>query len=341
MIFETFGDDMYARIGEVRCPGVEVFQVSRTASLYASVNTDHLMIGRLAAEYLTELGLRHFAFFGGSQYTYSQRRLEGFQDCLRNPPKSRLQMGQPRQEAQVFDRCLPGWQALIESWLKNLPRPVGIFAANDLFATEILQELIKTGWRIPEDAAVLGVDDDELQCNLAYPPISSIQPGFRQVGRAAARMLEQLLKGEEVAAAVSVPPLRVVARYSTDITHVDNEFVAEALRCIRGSPLTNLSVKVLLNRIPTNRRRLERAFVETLGRTPMEEIHRVRVLKIKELLMAGKSIEQTAREMHFSSPKYMTTLFRRITGLTPSEYQAELQNPLMNADRRSKKVPRQ
>ena|GEM_PF-210377 len=318
IIFESFGEAMSDRINRLKCPVVELFWPSLINRRHPGVSVNDEQIGRMAAEHLIESGLRYFAFFGGAQYMYSVSRFAGFQRALHEFSRGKNRAPRPATDIHTFDRCPTDWRDRIKLWLDGLPRPIGIFAANDLFATEIVQELNKYQWSVPEDAAVLGVDDDELQCNLAYPPISSIQPGFRQAGRAAAKMLERLLNGEEVSNTVEISPLRVVVRHSTDITHVEDENVGVALRFIREHPTANLSVKVLLHRMATNRRHLERAFLETLGRTPLEEIHRVRILKIKELLLTGKSVEQAARDMHFSSSKYLTTLSHRVTDEGPN-----------------------
>ena len=154
-------------------------------------------------------------------------------------------------------------------------------------------------------------------------------PGFRQVGRAAVGLLAQMFaNSEEVAGETFISPLRVVARQSTDILCLPDAQVAAAVRYIRSHAMDNISVKELVQKVPGNRRRLENKFADLVGRTPMEEIHRVRIGKAKELLRMGKSVEQAAYEMHFSSPKYFATLFRRITGLTPSEFKLRDGQPL-------------
>lgn len=330
IIFESFGASMSAQIGKLRRPKIEVFYYGSPAK-HTTISTDHAAIAKLAAEYLVELGLRNFAFVGSSNYAFSEMRRQSFAEALHKLPILKRGPSAGAYGLEYFDRSDPNWRRHTASWLQALPRPIGIFAANDLFATEILQELMQHDWRIPEDAALLGVDDDELQCTLAYPPLSSIQPGFRQIGRAAAHALGQLFTVADLPpTAIRIPPLRVVVRQSTDITHISDKHIAAALQFIRANPTRNMTVKELMHRLPTNRRYLERAFVQILGRTLMEEIHRVRIIKIKELLMAGKTIQQISHEMQFSSPKYMTTLFHRLTGTTPSAFQATLTRPLLS-----------
>lgn len=317
-------------VNQIPGPKVELYPFGARPN-WPGISSDDVAVGRLAAEYFQGLSLRHFAFFGDERYEYSRLRRTGFQDALNAALRPKEHKLKSPVIVPYCDRGSNTWRAGVRQWVNTLQFPVGIFAANDLFATELMEELAQTHWNIPEEIAVLGVDNDDLLCNLAYPRVSSVVPGFRQVGRAAVGLLAQLFaKNCAVPHESLIPPLRVVTRQSTDILHVPDAQVAAAVRYIRSHALDNISVKELVQKVPGNRRRLERRFFDLIGRTPMEEIHRVRIAKAKLLLMEGKSVEQVAYEMHFSSPKYFSTLFRRVTALTPSEFKLRDYQPLLD-----------
>lgn len=328
IIYENLRLENYKKLGCTlrnileHIPGhkVELYPFG-TRPKWPAISSDDAAVGRLAAEHFLGMGLRHFAYFGDQFHDYSRLRRAGFENSL----KAAAAPGGGTQNSLSFfpyyERGKRNWRQGVREWIGSLRFPVGIFSANDLFATELMEELAQTDWKIPEEIAILGVDNDDLLCNLAYPPISSVVPGFRQAGRTAVGLLSQLLAGQrEGPSEILVPPLRVVPRQSTDILHVPDAQVAAAVRYIRSHAQDNLSVKELVQKVPGNRRRLEKKFFDLIGRTPLEEIHRVRIAKAKLLLLEGKSIEQVAYEMHFSSPKYFATLFHRITDLTPSEF---------------------
>ena len=301
-------------------PKVELYPFG-TRPKWTAISSDDVAVGHMAAEHFEGLGLRSFAFFGHHYHEYSRLRRAGFENALNSSALQDSRRSKSPVRVPYYDRGKKNWTAGLRAWIGALQLPVGIFAANDFFATELLEELAQTGWKIPEEIAVLGVDDDDLLCNLGCPRLSSVVPGFRQVGRAAVGVLAELLAGSDaVPRETLILPLRIVTRQSTDILHVPDAQVAGAVKYIRNHSLENLSVKELIQKVPGNRRRLEKKFFSLIGRTPMAEIHRVRIARAKILLMEGKSVEQVAYEMHFSSAKYFATLFHRITGLTPSEF---------------------
>ncbi len=304
----------------IPCLKIELYPFDERP-IWPSISSDDVAVGRLAAEYFQNLGLQHFAFFGEEYFEYSRRRRAGFEDALRVSPRPQERKRKSSLHVPYYDRGKRNWRAGIRDWIASMQFPVGIFAANDLFATELLEELAGTAWNVPEQIAVLGVDNDDLLCHLAHPQVSSIVPGFRQVGRAAVGVLAQMFADNGAAPSETfISPLRVVTRQSTDILHVPDAQIAAAVRYIRGHSLDNISVKELVQKVPGNRRRLEKRFFDLVGRSPLEEIHRVRIAKAKLLLLEGKSVEQVAYEMHFSSPKYFATLFQRLTHMTPSEF---------------------
>ncbi len=309
-------------------PKIELYPFGKRPE-WPAISSDDVAVARMAVEYFQSLGLRHFAFLGDEGHEYSRVRRAGFENALRPPESEEKPNRKISGTVSYYDYGKRNWRAGVRAWIGSLQLPVGIFCATDLFATDLIHELAYTSWGVPDQVAVLGVDNDDLLCKLAYPQVSSVVPGFRQVGRAAVGLLAQMLTNSDVEVGETfIAPLRVVARQSTDILCLPDAQVAAAVRYIRSHAMDNISVKELVQKVPGNRRRLEKKFADVVGRTPMEEIHRVRIGKAKELLRMGKSVEEAAYEMHFSSPKYFATLFRRITGVTPSEFKLRDGQPL-------------
>ena len=196
---------------------------------------------------------------------------------------------------------------------------------NDACGQQLLEVCRYFGFNVPDEVAVIGIDDDELLCDLAYPSLTSIALNARQTGYMAASLLDRMMAGEPVQEQkYSIKPIGVEKRVSTDLIAVTDPCVAQAIAYIREHPMQNLQVDDLLKVIPLSRRVLESRFRRMLNRTPHEEIVRVRVEYIKKRL--AKSDDQLAviaEEMEFPHPEYLSVLFKKETGLTPSEFRAQ------------------
>jgi len=331
-------DDRLAKVyRDTDKPVVELFE-SRQASEFSRVLPDDVATGAMAARHFLERGFRHFAFFGVPWMRWSRERETGFRDEVAGAFASRAD-GAPRGAesgghtfssygspsapgsarsygAAARRRHVPGMNA----WLASLPRPLALFAANDGWGFELVQAAREVGSHVPDDVAILGVDNEELLCEIAHPPLSSIRLGAEQIGAAAVTLLDQLMRGRAAEGVTRVPPLEVVTRQSTDVLAVEDPDVAASLRHIRQHAANGLSVKELLDTIPVNRRTLERRFINVLGHTPLEEIQRVRLERAKALLQTDLPIYDVAVRAGFTTSEYLATSFRRSTGMTPTEY---------------------
>ena len=333
-------DDRLAKVyRETGKPVVELFE-SRAQSEFPRILPDDVATGEMAARHFLERGFRHFAYFGASWMLWSRERETGFRgeiertfQARRNPEQTpRLAAGftvtsygsAGDSVAAAFDGPNQRCAAAMAGWLRSLPRPLALFAANDLWGFELLQAAREIGLHVPEDVALLGVDDEELLCEIAHPPLSSIRIGAEQIGRVAVSLLDQLMRTKGKTAGVPrIPPIEVVTRQSTDVLAVEDSDVAAALRHIRQHAIEGLSVKELLEVVPVNRRTLERRFVSVLGHTPLEEIRRVRLERAKVLLQTDLPIYDVARRCGFATPEYMATSFLQSTGTTPTAYRRQ------------------
>ncbi len=174
--------------------------------------------------------------------------------------------------------------------------------------------------------AVLGVDNDEILCDLAEPPLSSVVPNTRRIGYEAAAMLTRLMAGEPAPpGAILIEPLAVVTRQSTDILAVGDRDVATAIRYIREHACEGISVNDVLAEVPLSRSVLERRFTRILGHSPKEEISRVRLRRIKQLLAeTDLQLARIASMTGFEHSEYLSVMFKSKTGETPGEYRENI-----------------
>jgi LacI family transcriptional regulator len=182
---------------------------------------------------------------------------------------------------------------------------------------------------VPDELAVLGVDNDELLCDLADPPLSSVIPDTRRTGYEAARLLEAMMAGERVPpVAHLVSPLGVATRQSTDVLATDDGDLSAAVRFIREHATEGIRVEDVLRAVPLSRRALEARFKQQLGRTPHQEVLRLRIERVKELLAeTDLSLTAIAHRTGYAHVEYLSVAFKRETGVPPSVYRAQVRQP--------------
>jgi LacI family transcriptional regulator len=323
------GDGIIARIETPRIaravvrtklPAVDLSAARLVPSL-PWVETDDERIAGLAAEHLLERGFKHFGFCGDSRFNWSRWRGNHFAARLRAE----------KQEVHRYEPVAKGGDltaqvADIGRWLQSLPKPVGVMACYDIRAQQVLDACRNAGLAVPGDVAVIGVDNDELLCDLASPPLSSVIPNTHRTGYEAAALLDRMMRGEKVApVAHLIAPLGVADRHSTDVLAIDDRQIARAVQFIREHACSGINVSDVLRAVPLSRRVLEQRFQRLLGRTPREEILHVRLDRVKQLLGETKlPLFSIAERTGFEHVEYLSVVFKRETGLTPSGYRAEI-----------------
>ena len=182
---------------------------------------------------------------------------------------------------------------------------------------------------MPDEVAVIGVDNDELLCDLASPPLSSVIPDAHGAGYAAAARLDRLMAGKKVTPmAELISPLGVASRHSTDALALDDRAIVRAVRMIREHACEGINVSDVLRAVPLSRRVLEQRFQKLLGRTPREEILQVRLARVKQLLGETElALYEIAERTGFEHVEYLSVVFKRETGVTPSAWRAGRQRP--------------
>jgi LacI family transcriptional regulator len=287
----------------------------------ARVGLDDRAIGVAAAEHLLDRGLRQFAFVGHLRHAYSIRREDGFRATLSDRGFTSHVYHDP---GSPFDPRGRLWalDGRVRRWLVALPRPVGVFACNDLWGVQISELCRQAGLRVPEDVAVLGVDNDDLLCDLARPSLSSVTVPAAAVGHAAAALLDRLLQGRKTPKCpLLLPPTGVATRQSSDILAIHDPDVSAAVRVIRDRAHERLRTRDVLDVVPVSRRALERRFRKALGRGIGEEIRRCHVERARTLLATTDlPMSDVARLAGFGEGKQLSVVFRRETGSPPTAY---------------------
>lgn len=321
------GDGVIARVDSpesaatLRKTGLPVVDVSaeRNRSEFPRVSVDNGAVARLAAEHLLAKGFRHFAYCGDARFLWARERGAEFRRALASV----------KQPCAFFDGAVrEGRRSEAEgralaAWLEALPRPVGVFACYDGRAQQVLEVCQLRGWAVPDEIAVLGVDNDDVVCELCSPPLSSVQLNARRTGYEAATMLAQRMEGERASGTRYVLPVRVVERQSTDVVSVPDARLAQALRFIREQVLTGIDVNDVLRAVPMSRTLLERKFKTVLGHSPHREIVRQRIEHVKRLLVdTDISIAAVADFAGFRDASYLSVAFRREVKESPYAYRA-------------------
>lgn len=324
------GDGIIARIenreiaGAVERTGLPVIDVSAARALPTVpwVETDDEAIARAAVEHLAERGFRRLAFCGDSRFNWSKWRSEHFEMWARDagcttwvydsPPSTSPESSWDREHRSLA------------KWIARLPRPIGIMAAYDIRGQQLLDVCRDLGIAVPEEMAVVGVDNDHLICELCQPPLSSVVPNTHETGYKAAELLDQLMHGQPIRETTyRIKPLGVNTRRSSDILAIEDRDIATALRFIREYACDGIQVSDLLREVPLSRRVLESRFARVLGRTPHQEILRVKLERVKRLLgETNLPLKAIARRTGFSSEDYLSVAFKRAENVPPGEYRA-------------------
>lgn len=276
---------------------------------------DNVAVGKMAGEYLLKKGFKHFGYCGFNSI-WSEARLRSFAETIENagceisaykPLKSQRPCSWPNELQQISE------------WIARLPKPLAIMACNDDRGRHVIEACKIANVKIPYEAVVLGVDNDELFCELSDPPLSSIARDTEAAGFEAAAVLDALMSGKKTNCnRIIVHPTHVVARVSSDILAIEDPEVAKALSFIQYHARQHTQVDEVADAVAMSRRNLHRRFVKTLGRTVHEEIRRTRVDRVIQLLLeTDMTVAQIAYELGGSSEKHIAREFRAIQGVTP------------------------
>lgn len=311
----------------LRVPAVDLRGLYREPRI-PFVETDESGVVRLAFEHLLERGLQRFAFCGfeGTNYSDTRRRLfleraaeEGVECHVYRPPAIRH-----RGTTVQIETAHIRFESHLAAWLASLPRPIGLMACNDIRGHQVLQACRLKGLSVPDEVAVVGVDNDELLCELCAPALSSVVPDTRRIALEAGSLLDRMMsRPVRSPQSIFIPPVKVIGRESSDILVNANSSVVTAVRYIREHACDGIDVSHVLAQVGCSRSTLERSFLESLGRTPKAEINRVRLERIKQLLTeTAFPLARIAEMTGFEHPEYLNVFFRREARQSPGVYRA-------------------
>ena len=304
------------------------------------VHSDEALVGAAGAEHLLSTGFRHFCFLGHAPGQPDQGRRDGFEAVVRRTPGRHVvrppdTVGIDPVQDGGYRRQATAQEQRLAEWLATVPRPIAVMAFNDYDARHLIGIAAASGLRIPEEMAVLGVDNDDVHCVLTTPPLSSVPQDAVRIGMEAGRLLAARLAGREAEPEVAVPPLPVMARRSTDIAALADEEVAQVLRHVRDHACeaeADLRLAEVAEQFAMAPRTLHRRFQTQIGRTLQQEVARLRVDHASSLLLdTDLPLEQIAHASGFASVSYFHQQFRRHAGVTPAHYRRTRRLPQLTA----------
>lgn len=285
---------------------------------------DQHLIARRIAAHLFERGFRNFAYVGvaGSK-GWERLRRQSFINAIHERGFSNITVRSALAE--------PGldWEQQeeqIAAWLKSLPIPVGIMVSHDSQGVQLLDGCRRAGVRVPDDVAVVSVDNDAVLCDLAATPLSSLDQNVQKLGYEAAAALGAMMDGKKIPRQnFFTEPGHVVARQSSDVIAVGDPRIVKAIKFVRENAYTEIGVDQVARAAGMSRRALEKAFAKELGRTPLEEIQEIRYRKVQQLLLETDYVlPRIAEAAGFQYTEYLVRFFKKRSGLTPGAYRRAL-----------------
>ncbi len=333
------GDGILARVDDKRManailqtgiPSVDLRGAFQNLGL-PFIGVDNRPVSKLAFDHLQDCGLRHFAFCGTprGENPNQDRRCDYFVDAVRAAGyECEVYLGESHKGRAVdWDKQ----QRQIVKWLQQLPKPIGIMTCHDGRGHEVLDACRRADLHVPDEVAVIGVDNDPHLCNLCTPPLTSIDVNPGRIGYEAARVLHEFMLGKKGSSEPVLlgPPRGVAARQSTDVLAVADEEVTAAIRFIREKAVEGIRVKDVLDLATRSPTTLERRIKRILGRTIKAEITRVRLARAKLLLCeTDLPIWKVSTRTGFSESKYFCDVFRSNESMTPSDYRNKFRDQM-------------
>jgi LacI family transcriptional regulator len=321
ILSRTVDAAMLRQLKATKLPVIEL----RTTVLphsFPFVGMDNRIVGTRVAEHLRNRGFQRFACYLDTAEAFFVERSEYFAQTLRAQgfECSLFKSGGAGTKRLRWDEH----QRALSEWLTSLEKPVGVFAVNDQLGFWLLDAARRAGIAVPEEVAVVGAENDNMLCDTASPPLSSVRLRGQAVGYEAARMLDEWMAKQRVPKPGEkhlLAPGDIVVRQSSDIVAVEDPRIAEALRFIRQHATEQIDVTRVARETALSRSVLERRMKALIGRSPGEEINRIRFAAVEKLLtQTDLTLDAIAARCGFTHPQYMAGAFRKRAGMTPGEF---------------------
>ena len=288
-------------------------------SVIPNITSRYELTGQMAADFFLQKGFRNFAFYGYKDVVWSEERYMGFRNRIMEKGLGDNffeYKNQPLENLWYYE------SEPLADWIKSLPHPVALMACDDTRGNKIMEMCQVLGINIPEEIAVLGVENDEIICNLSEPPLSSVSLNIVKGGYEAARLIERLIHNEATSCEdVIIQPITIVNRLSTDIYATDNPAILAALKYIHQNLANKINVEDIVKQVPLSRRLLEIRFRQVTGQSIYQYISDLRMERFSQLLLAStEPIADLAMQVGLADSKNLARQFKLWKGCTPVEY---------------------
>ncbi len=308
--------EITTEILRMRIPAVNLSSTIAPGPL-PTVTTDDHAIGVTVARYFLGLGYRNLAYSGYPAHYYSVKRGQGFTETIAAAGYSCHVRNEHHEEVEGTDL----------TWLNGLPKPVGIMACNDYRGRRIVEACQKAEINVPGEVAVVGVDNDDVLCELCTPPMASVITRPEQVGAAAVTLLARMLAGaRKPRRPILIAPGDVVVRQSADALAVEDPDLIMVIRYLRENLQRRLTFAQVIEAVPVARRSIEIQFRHQLNITPGRYLRRLRVERARALLTTSMMLEEIAQACGFASAIRLNEAFKRETGTTPGRYRRQFRS---------------
>lgn len=323
IIARVSSERMAAELKDLNIPVVNISGLAVEGADFPRVTTDWQAAARLAEAHFRDRALSNFAYVGPVQLPYVHRHEQAFTDVLSESgtscPVFRTELTHERRVLQE--------QALTQ-WLQELPKPVGIYTWAFQIGRDVINACRSSGIGVPHDVAVLGGDYDSLLSDASYPALSGIITPAREVGSCAAKILDAMMRGQTAPKEpVLFKPEEIESRLSTEILAIDDPQTRQAIAYLRAHACEAILVDDILKAVPMSRRSLERRFVKSIGRTPAQEMRRLRIDHARRLLAeTNLTMQEIAEACGYASYNYLGNVFKKETGISPGRYRTQSRN---------------
>lgn len=291
---------------------------------FSNLTGDYKGTGVLAAKFFIQRRYQNFAFYGNKNVVWSQERAEGFENEVDKVNGKYFYFETENLREEPWSKS----HIELDKWVCSLPKPIALFACDDNFALQISEICKINNIQIPNDISLLGVDNDELICNLSDPPISSIVLDLEKGGYEVGRLIHQLVKNEKTGSFnVIVNPTRIELRQSTEKYNVENEYILKVVNYILDNFTKDITIDSLTDMVPLSRRNLEVKFKNEMDTSIYQFILQNRIEYFSDLLLTtNRSLFDLALEAGFNDAKNISRVFKKFKGFTPKEFRDNLQD---------------
>lgn len=285
---------------------------------FSNLTGDYIGTGQMAAKFFIKRRYRNFAFYGNKGVVWSRERAEGFWKEVEKAGGNYYYFESENLNGEQWSKS----HIQLDEWLLSLPKPVGLFACDDSFALQVSEICKINNIKIPEDISLLGVDNDELICNLSDPPISSIMTDVEKGGYEAGRLIDRFIKREITEPFdIIIRPTRFELRKSTEKYDISNEYISEIVNFIEDNFTTDINIDSFSEMVPLSRRNLEVKFKDEMGISIYQFILSCRIDYFAHLLLTtDRTLFDLALESGFNDCKNISRIFKKMKGCTPIEY---------------------